>query len=194
MRVQRFGDRGLRIVFDEEPSKELTLKLRSLCKEARSLEGVIDAAPGQVSAALLLDGDPDLVERALGKLSVEPEPLASASHIVQVIYDGVDLEWIAHNKSITVDDIVALHAGREYFVRMLGSPGFIYLSDVHPTLQVERLATPRPQVPAGSIGVAGLQTGIYGRGRPGGWRIVGKANEVPEVAPGDTVRFAAVTQ
>lgn len=193
MKVQRYGDRGLRIVFDEEPSKELTRKLRSFCKGARSLEGVIDAAPGQASAVLLVEGDLEAVARSVQNLSLEPEDLVFASHIVSVLYDGEDLEWIAQHKSMTVDDIVALHAGREYFVRMLGSPGFIYLSDVAPTLQVERLPMPRPHVAAGSVGIAGLQTGIYGRERPGGWRVIGRAHDIPEVTPGDTVRFVAVT-
>jgi KipI family sensor histidine kinase inhibitor len=86
---------------------------------------------------------------------------------------------------------------------MLGfMPGFPYLGPVDPAIQVPRLSTPRAKVPAGSIGLAGAQTGIYPRESPGGWQIVGRTAEwlfdasrdIPaRLAPGDRVRFVDAT-
>jgi allophanate hydrolase subunit 1 len=74
-------------------------------------------------------------------------------------------------------------------VRLLGSPGFVYLSDVAADIAVPRLGEPRKAVPAGSVGIGGTQTGIYARPRPGGWRIIARAPDLPQMIPGDRVRF-----
>jgi KipI family sensor histidine kinase inhibitor len=87
---------------------------------------------------------------------------------------------------------------------MLGfTPGFIYLGDVDDKIAVPRLDTPRTKVPAGSVGIAGKQTGLYGIESPGGWRLIGRTpvktfdyKKIPPIPikPGDIVKFYPITR
>jgi KipI family sensor histidine kinase inhibitor len=116
--------------------------------------------------------------------------------------DGPDLDALAAHAGLSPDAVIARHAGREYTVAMLGfAPGFPYLLGLDPALAMPRLATPRREVAAGSVGIAGLQTGIYPRRGPGGWRVIGRTElslfdplrTAPSLlAAGDRVRFVAI--
>ncbi|MGJ8560198.1 MAG: 5-oxoprolinase subunit PxpB [Litorimonas sp.] len=91
--------------------------------------------------------------------------------------DGSDLEAMAARIGKSPQEVIALHSNREYRVCMMGFiPGFAFLSEVDPLLQHPRHATPRAVVPAGSVGIANWQTGIYGLESPGGWQIIGRTN------------------
>jgi inhibitor of KinA len=88
---------------------------------------------------------------------------------------GPDLEFIARHNGLTVPDVIELHAGAEYLVYLIGfAPGFPYLGGMSPRIAAPRLDSPRLSVPAGSVGIAGEQTGIYPIGTPGGWRLIGR--------------------
>jgi KipI family sensor histidine kinase inhibitor len=114
-------------------------------------------------------------------------------------YDGEDLAEVAQRTGRAVDEVLRLHAGAEYTVRMLGFlPGFPYLDGLPEALRLPRLGTPRLAVPAGSVAIAEGQCGIYPVQSPGGWRILGRTDLVlfdPRrdppalLAPGDRVRF-----
>jgi KipI family sensor histidine kinase inhibitor len=113
--------------------------------------------------------------------------------------DGPDLKPLARELGLAPDDVVKLHAGAEYHVYFLGFvAGFPYLGGLPPELAAPRLPAPRTRVPAGSVGIAGYQTGVYPAATPGGWRIIGRtpatlfdpAAEPPSLLrPGDRVRF-----
>jgi inhibitor of KinA len=115
---------------------------------------------------------------------------------------GPDLGLVARNAKITEEEVVAIHTSREYFCYMLGfTPGFAYLGNLDDRIATPRLETPRLRVPAGSVGIAGNQTGFYGVESPGGWRIIGRLETVTfdarkeppsTVLPGDRVRFLSV--
>jgi biotin-dependent carboxylase-like uncharacterized protein len=115
------------------------------------------------------------------------------------VYDGLDLEEVAHECRLTTDDVVTLHSSREYRVLMLGfSPGFAYMGFVDPRLHRPRRTTPRTRVPQGAVAIAGAQTGVYPRSLPGGWNLLGRTSlglfdtsrESPSLLmPGDRVRF-----
>lgn len=78
-------------------------------------------------------------------------------------------------KGISVDEVIARHANREYLVYMLGfMPGFAYLGGLDAQLEKSRLDTPRTNIPAGSVGIAGMQTGVYPFDSPGGWNLIGR--------------------
>jgi KipI family sensor histidine kinase inhibitor len=112
------------------------------------------------------------------------------------------LEELASSAKLSVADVISLHTSVEYRVYMLGfSPGFPYLGTVPERLAMPRLATPRTSVPAGSVGIAGGQTGIYPTATPGGWRLIGRtpvtlyrpADSKPFLlSPGDLVRFEPI--
>lgn len=124
---------------------------------------------------------------------------------VPVCYDaayGLDLEWLAREIGLSVDEVIALHTGATYHVHFLGFlPGFAYMGGVPDVLRVPRHSSPRTRVPAGSVAIAGAQAGIYPSDTPGGWRIVGRtpravfdpSRDGPSLLqPGDEVRFVRI--
>ena len=130
--------------------------------------------------------------------------LATKNIKVPVCYDanlGIDLEKIAKEKNTTIEDIIQIHCARKYRVFCLGfMPGFAYMGEVDKKIQVERHLKPRPLVHAGSVGIAGAQTGIYPKDAPGGWQIIGRTPinifdpiNLALFAPGDMVSFYAIT-
>ncbi len=128
---------------------------------------------------------------------------AAHHHLIDTSYDGDDLETVARLTDLTVDAVINAHSSATYYVVFLGfTRAFAYLDGLDPRLgAVPRLATPRVRVPAGSIGIAAGQTGIYPMASPGGWHLLGHTDAVlfdtsrtpPSLlAPGDTVQFRAV--
>ena len=97
---------------------------------------------------------------------------------IPVCYDerlGIDLENIVLKNKISVDEIIQKHTEEIYLVYCLGFlPGFAYMGKVHESIQIARHASPRKLVIAGSLGIAGMQTGIYPMNSPGGWQIIGR--------------------
>lgn len=88
---------------------------------------------------------------------------------------GPDLEEVANYHGITPGEVIQKHTGRDYFVYMLGfAPGFPYLGGLDESLATPRKQTPRLKIEAGSVGIAGSQTGVYSIETPGGWQIIGR--------------------
>ena len=114
-------------------------------------------------------------------------------------YDGPDLDDVARKTDLTPAGVVDAHAGREYLVYCIGfAPGFTYCGTLPDGLVVPRRPSPRLRVPAGSVAIAGRQTGIYAVASPGGWNLIGRtdtrlfdAGATPPVRfkPGDRIRF-----
>jgi KipI family sensor histidine kinase inhibitor len=115
---------------------------------------------------------------------------------------GPDLATVAQHNGISEDEVIRIHSSTAYRVYMLGfSPGFPYLGGMDSRIACPRLKTPRTRVPAGSVGIAESQTGVYPNASPGGWQLIGRtpvrlfdpAQAPPSVLqPGHFVRFAAV--
>ena len=150
---------------------------------------------------LLIDFDPRLTTHADVEAFVRSRPVSYFAPIgkrvdVPVRYNGPDLAFVAAFHHLALDEVIALHSSTEYLVAFLGfAPGFAYLLGLPPQLATPRLDQPRPQVPAGSVGIAGHQTGIYPAASPGGWRLIGETDRplTPDwVLPGDRVRFVPV--
>jgi len=88
---------------------------------------------------------------------------------------GPDLQYVAELSGITADEVIRLHSGQDYLVYAIGfAPGFPYIGGVPERIAAPRKQTPRPRIPAGSVGIAGTQTGIYPIETPGGWQIIGR--------------------
>jgi KipI family sensor histidine kinase inhibitor len=124
---------------------------------------------------------------------------------VPVVYGeefGPDLSFVARSNNLEEDEVVRLHSGKTYNVYMIGfAAGFPYLGEVDDEISTRRLKTPRLRVPAGSVGIAEKQTGIYPCDLPGGWRIIGRTplelfdpRRFPPalIEAGDTVKFKPV--
>lgn len=88
---------------------------------------------------------------------------------------GPDIEHVAEVNNITVDDVINIHSNGKYLVYMIGfAPGFPYLGGLSEKLRTPRRKTPRLAIPQGSVGIAGMQTGVYPIETPGGWQIIGQ--------------------
>ncbi|GGS20901.1 5-oxoprolinase subunit B family protein [Actinokineospora fastidiosa] len=172
------------------------------------LPGVVDLVPAARTVLVTFAAD---VPRELADvlsaadLSAAPPP-SGETVVLPAVYDGPDLELVAATADVSVDEVIALHAGAEYTVAFTGfAPGFGYLTGLPAPLRQPRLDSPRTRVPSGAIGVAGEFTGVYPRPSPGGWRLLGRlADDAPALfdadrdppallAPGLRVRFAAVS-
>jgi KipI family sensor histidine kinase inhibitor len=181
----------------------------ALCQVLHGASGVAEAWPGARTVLVEYDArGPDNAGDALN--SALSSALAAGrderggpdvpSITIDVRYDGADLADVAAATGLSVDDVVARHCAPTYTVAFCGFvPGFAYLTGIDPVLQLPRLAEPRTQVPAGSVGIAGEFTGVYPRPSPGGWRLLGRTDatlwqvgrDPPALLPpGATVRFA----
>jgi inhibitor of KinA len=117
---------------------------------------------------------------------------------------GPDLEAVAKVHGLKADEIIKLHSSRTYYAYFLGfAPGFAYLGDVPDQIATPRLDTPRKRVPAGSVGIAGNQTGVYPFSTPGGWRLIGRTpvrifrpsrKPMGLISIGDKVRFRPISR
>lgn len=125
---------------------------------------------------------------------------------IPVCYDGEhgpDLNEVAKLRGLTPEKVVQLHSSATYVVYFLGFvPGFAYLGELPPELATPRLPTPRRSVPAGSVGIAGNQTGVYPIATPGGWRLLGRTPlamfrpdraEMSLLSIGDCVHFVPIS-
>lgn len=116
---------------------------------------------------------------------------------------GPDLSDVAQHNGLSSEEVIQLHSSQEYLVYMIGfAPGFPFLGGMDQQIATPRRETPRLAIPAGSVGIAGEQTGVYPLETPGGWQIIGRTPRdlfLPEHSPptllqsGDKVRFVPIT-
>lgn len=160
-------------------------------------------------ASVLVRFDPlriapgDAEREALRITRRERRAAAETGRLVEIPtdYDGPDLAETAARSHLSIDELVALHAGREYRAFFLGFlPGFAYCGTLDPVIVAPRLERPRERVPAGSVAIADGQTSVYPFDSPGGWRLIGRTtvrpfdlsrDPVTLVRAGDRVRFVA---
>ena len=182
--------------------------------------GFIESVPAYASLAIFYDPlqvrinraphafAADLVEtiirERIASLKEEDAPDHKNLVTIPVYYNGEDLEWIACQKKLTSEEVIAIHCARTYRVFMIGFlPGFAYMGAVDQRIAVPRHAAPRTKVKAGSVGIAGSQTGVYPLDSPGGWQLIGQTplklfnankNPVCLLAPGDEVQFISISK
>jgi KipI family sensor histidine kinase inhibitor len=148
------------------------------------------------------------LERVIGeeaRVVADVEPRDGATVVeIPVRYggeDGPDLEAVAEWAGCTPRDVIERHTARTYRVYMLGFvPGFTFMGRVDKSIAAPRHRVPRERVPAGSVGIAGEQTGVYPISTPGGWQLIGRTpiqmfdatRAQPNLLnPGDLVRFVS---
>jgi KipI family sensor histidine kinase inhibitor len=173
---------------------------RALVRAIRAWPGVIDVVVARHDVAAYFDRAPVVdVERlrALSGLPDDREPVRDIE--LPARYDGPDLDDVARATGLSTKEIVRLHGSATYVVETMGfAPGFAYLTGLAPRLVLPRRATPRPRVPAGSIGIADMYSAVYPFASPGGWHLVGTVTGVALFGPegpllrlGDRVRFVS---
>lgn len=186
----------------------------------KNIPGFIEAVPGYNNITIYYD--PLIVyqnnhhtnvqqifinelDKFLTNLKIQVDKQCSPIEI-PVCYDpqlGIDLEFVAKSNHLTVDEVIQYHSERVYTVHMLGfSPGFPFLGGMNEKIATPRKKVPSRKIPAGSVGIAGKQTGIYPNETPGGWQIIGRTpaqlfnvhQKQPSLLnPGDLVKFYPIS-
>ena len=209
------GDSALVVEFGDRIDPAINRRVRelSLAVDRARLDGVRDLVPTYRS--LLVSYDPrvttfDALRERLSDLetglAATPAP---PPRVVEIPTSyggdfGPDLPLVAEHAGMTTDEVVAIHSSTDYLVYMMGfSPGFTYLGGMSERIAAPRLKTPRTAIPAGSVGIAQQQTGIYPVESPGGWQLIGRtpvtlfdpSRQPPVVVEaGDYIRFVPVTR
>ncbi|QCP51404.1 5-oxoprolinase subunit PxpB [Trinickia violacea] len=206
-RIYPFGDTAL--VCETPPPATLDRQRRiwAAAEAARQWPHVVEVVPGMNNLTIVFDPLATDAEALAAELAaaMEREPgAAAAGREVEVPVEyggefGPDLLAVAEHTGLTPDEVVERHAAGDYVVFFLGfQPGFAYLGGLADALHTPRRAAPRLEVPAGSVGIGGAQTGIYPAAAPGGWQLIGRtsltlfdpARTPPTLLqPGDRVRF-----
>jgi KipI family sensor histidine kinase inhibitor len=209
-RISAFGDSALMVELGDEFDESVAAWARTLAQ----LWSLGPAVPAYTSVVVSFDPDhvdADIAERKLRDLldrgptyayAADPsEPHAVRPRLVEIRtrYDGPDLDDVAARSGMSRDELIRVHSEREYSAIFLGFlPGWAYCARLDPRIIATRLPSPRPRVPAGSVGVVDGQTGVYPYPSPGGWRLIGTTDAVmfdPNRQPasliraGDRVRF-----
>ena len=203
------GDQAVVVEFGSviDPEINALVHRTAAAIDASHIEGVLEMVPTYRS--LLVYYDP--LQVALPELQSEISGLALGDdegtdefRIVEIptLYGGEhgpDLEFVAQNSGMTESEVIALHSGTDYLVYTMGfSPGFPYLGGLDAKLHTPRLSSPRTLIPAGSVGIAETQTGVYPVASPGGWRLIGRsplklfdphASPPTVINAGDRVKF-----
>ena len=175
-----------------------------LAAAARALPGVVEVVPGYRTVLVTAESVARLaaVREALPVLDLSAGSSVEGRLVeVPVVYDGEDLGEVARLTGLSSAEVVRRHTAVDYVVAFLGfAPGFPYLVGLDPSLHVPRRSTPRTSVPAGSVGLAGPQTGVYPQATPGGWQLIGRTSvsffdvlrDPPALlSAGDRLRFVA---
>lgn len=200
----RFRPAGDRAVLVDLPDLDAVHGLAAAARAAQAdgTLAAVDVVPGY--RTLLVTGDdPTALAAGLGRLELRRADATDAEPVeIGVVYDGADLAQVSELTGLGESEIVERHSAGDYRVAFLGfTPGFPYLLGLDPALHVRRRKTPRTTVPAGAVGLAGAQTGIYPRPSPGGWQLIGRTDAVlfdPHrdppalLSPGGRLRFVAV--
>lgn len=195
MRLRRAGEQGLLVELD---SLDAVMRLAAELRR-RAPAGLTEIVPAARTVLLVGEG----LEALAAELPRWPlPPLAPPTRApleIPVTYDGPDLDEVCARTGLAREELIELHTGATLVTAFCGfAPGFGYLSGLPQRLHVPRRATPRTQVPAGSVGLAGEFTGVYPRASPGGWQLIGRTalalwderSHPPSLlAPGVPVRF-----
>ena len=232
MEIVPLGDSALivrvRDQFEDAPEETLDDVLCTFQQlQSAAIPGIIELAPAYTSVAVFFNpiavakasGTPGevfdwLAEKirsaiASGSAYHRRRSAAAAPRVIEipVCYDaefGLDLDRVGEHTKLSAGEVVDLHSTAEYRVACIGFvPGFPFLTGLPKTLATPRRATPRKEIPPGSVGIGGAQTGIYPLRSPGGWNLIGQTplklfdptkNPPTLLRAGDRVRLRAVTR
>ena len=180
------GDTSVAVVFGNEISIDINTRIRAFDEALaeEQIDGVYETVPTYCSLTVHYAPEKirfeELKERleALLAVSHKAQKLNTIVMEIPVVYGGEygpDLETVAAHNGMSPEDVVRIHSGTEYLIYMLGfTPGFSYMGGMDESIATPRLKTPRVLIPAGSVGIAGKQTGIYPIDSPGGWQLIGR--------------------
>jgi len=188
--ISQISETSVLVEFGMKISEDINKKVRTLCTylDEKPFNGMIEYVPAFTSISIIynpLDMNSEspyevvktILDNIISKLDFS---LADEEHIVEipVCYGsefGQDIEQVAKINNITVDEVIKIHSEGKYLVYMIGfAPGFPYLGGMSEKIAAPRRESPRTAIPEGSVGIAGMQTGVYPIETPGGWQLIGK--------------------
>lgn len=185
MNITVAGENSLIIYFGDEASPEVSARVQQAVNRLQqSLAGaLVDLIPSYASLVVIYDlfrTDIHTIRPQIRELlaGLEQQQAVDGQLVELPVYysveSGPDLEVLAGNAGLSVDEVINLHQSVEYRVYAIGfAPGFAYLGEVDERIAAPRLATPRQRVPRGAVGIADRQTAVYPSLSPGGWNIIG---------------------
>jgi KipI family sensor histidine kinase inhibitor len=181
------GDRGFLVELGDEIAPEINRRVRVLTAalDQDVPEGVLEIVPTYRSILMIYDPlltSPAKLEKEISGLldrldSIEiPEPTVVHIPVCYGGEHGPDLEHVAKVHDLTTEEVIRIHSEPQYLIYMIGfTPGFPFLGGLPEILATPRLESPRVLVPAGSVGIANNQTGMYSIDSPGGWQLIGRS-------------------
>ena len=214
--ISPVGDRAISIDFGQVIDPTINRHIRQTIERIKELQldGIIELVP--TYCALLVEYDAMLYSYSEICNIIEPtleEGMTNTTNelvtVVEVptVYGGEfgpDLSFVASHNHLSEDEVISIHSGTDYLVYMLGFiPGFTYLGGMDPRIATPRLSSPRTLIPAGSVGIAGEQTGTYPSDSPGGWQIIGRTSvtmydmskaQAALLKAGDYVRYVPIDE
>ncbi|MFI5282331.1 MAG: 5-oxoprolinase subunit PxpB [Candidatus Dormibacterales bacterium] len=204
MTIHPLGDSALLAELGTRLDTALNTRAIALAAALQKRRDVRHAIAGYASVTVHFDPDQtnhDALGAAIRRLAMKRAPIKEPGrlHRIPVAYDGPDLETVAARLGLTPRAVAEIHTRPIYRVFLVGFvPGWAYLGPLPEELELPRLHVPRTQVPAGSVAIAGRQTGIYPLATPGGWHLIGRTSVklfLPDSDPpclfraGDRVKF-----
>lgn len=205
--------------FGDTIDLEVNARVHAAAAKLQSSLAQVECVPAYASLLVRFDPSGWLDERgrfsgqrlrdAIEAVLQQPNVLETTSRevTIPVCYGGQageDLQDVATYAHMSPEEVIARHTRATYRVAMLGfAPGFPYLLGLDPALAMPRRSHPRTRVPAGSVAIGGMQTGIYPQALPGGWQLIGRtplrlfdavADTPSLLQPGDRVRFQAIDE
>ncbi len=209
------GDTSVCVEFGNEISEPINAQIRAfnIALSKSDIPGIVETVPTYRS--LMVHYDPEVIRCAplmdelkgllgqLDKIVIPPSEVLE----IPVLYGGEmgpDLPFVAEHAGKTEEEVIKIHTSTEYLIYMLGfTPGFTYLGGMSDEIATPRLKTPRVKIPAGAVGIAGSQTGVYPIESPGGWQLIGRTpvrmydsgRETPILPQaGQYIKFYAIDQ
>jgi len=209
-RILAAGDQAILLEFGEEIDPAINRLVHAFARRAEQyrVPGIRELVPSYCT--LLVYYDPFLLSfsetaswlrelLARSPLQIEPSFIVKEVPVLYGGPNGPDIAFVAEHNRITIEEVIRYHTSQVYLVYVVGfSPGFAAMGTVPREIQAPRLPNPRTKVAAGSVGIGGLQTGVYAVESPGGWQLIGRTplklfdlnkNPPSYCQPGDHVRF-----
>ncbi|TMC81113.1 MAG: 5-oxoprolinase subunit PxpB [Chloroflexi bacterium] len=207
VRVHLLGDAAVLAELGTKLDTALNTRAIALAAALKKRRDVRQAVAGHASVMVQFDPDQithEALAAAIKRMATKRPPMDEPGrlHRIPVIYDGPDLYAVAMQLRLTTQQVIELHGRPIYRVFLVGFvPGWAYLGPLADELALPRRPVPRTQVPAGSVAIAGHQTGVYPLASPGGWHLIGRTSVrlfLPDSDPpslfraGDRVKFFSV--
>jgi inhibitor of KinA len=212
--ISPLGDAAVVLQLDDKIHLEAHRKVRAVSRylEQYPIPGMIEYVPAFTTVAVFYDPMRQsyreirkILEGIVSRLE-ELEDVQPRRVIIPVCYGGdfgPDLNFVAEHNGLTPEEVIEIHSSGEYLVFMIGfAPGFAYMGGMSGKIAAPRRSSPRLRIPAGSVGIAGQQTGAYPIETPGGWQLIGRTplalfrpNDNPPsfLQAGDIVRFFPIS-